>query len=68
MGDWHRPPHSPAAERSRSLTAGLREAVRGELRRGRKQEVLEGLAADDRIVIHPDPALVDGARVASLTE
>ena len=34
------------------------------IRDGRKREVLDGLAEHDQIIIHPDAALEDGARVA----
>ncbi len=41
-------------------------AVKTGIRDGRKREVLEGLSAGDRILIHPDPALSDGTRVTVL--
>jgi HlyD family secretion protein len=44
----------------------VRTAVRTGLRDGRVREVLEGLAPGDEVVLHPDAALEDGARVRRL--
>jgi len=42
--------------------AALREIETG-LRDGRNREVVAGLSAGDRVVVHPDSALTDGGRV-----
>jgi HlyD family secretion protein len=42
--------------------------VRPGLRDGRRREILEGLRAGDRVVVHPDDTLQDGTRVTPLPE
>ena len=44
----------------------VRTAVETGLRDGRVREVLSGLAPGDEVVLHPDAALEDGARVKRL--
>jgi len=42
--------------------AALRQIETG-LRDGRNREIVSGLSAGDRVIVHPDPSIADGSRI-----